>query len=267
MDPEFGTAAIAIYTGDIGALKDELAAHPELVTKRSSCSHPTLLQFIACDGNDIVEPVASARLLVELGAETWPPVVAAAGCNTLAVLEFLIDHGAAFDRADVWNPLEEALYWSNDETVELLLRRGAKVRSLAAAAGLGDEAALDRLLDGDLLHADAGPIRSPFAETVPEHLASDPASIVDHAFVMAVNCGQTEAAVRLLAAGARVNEAPPGYHWQGTALHAAAWRGDREPVAWLLSVGADPTVRDGLANSDFAGWATHHGHPELLELL
>jgi hypothetical protein len=53
---------------------------------------------------------------------------------------------------------------------------------------------------------------------------------------MAINAGQREAAERLLNEGVNVNAKPPGYHWRGTALHVA-------------------------------GWAVHHGHRELVELL
>jgi ankyrin repeat protein len=185
----------------------------------------------------------------------------------VAVLRFLIDWGVAYDGQDVWTPLEEALYWASRDAIELLVERGAPIRSLAAAAGLGDLEALDQFLDGDPVRADAGPIRSPFPDTAPEELASEPQRIIDHAFVMAANSGQVDAAKRLRAVGARVNERPPGYHWKGTALHAACWRGDPMMVAWLLSIGADPTIRDGLADADAAGWATHHGHPELVQLL
>jgi len=64
-----------------------------------------------------------------------------------------------------------------------------------------------------------------------------------------------------------VNARPPGYHWRGTALHAAIWRGDSALVAWLMSAGADPSIRDESVDSDAAGWAIHHGHHELLTLL
>ena len=109
-------------------------------------------------------------------------------------------------------------------------------------------------------------IGSPFPDTIPEGLAHDPDSILDHAFAMAVNAGRQNAAAILLDAGAAINAKPPGYHWHGTALHAAVWRGDRELVEWLLERGADPEIRDGLADSDAAGWANHHGHPGLVEL-
>jgi hypothetical protein len=159
--------------------------------------------------------------------------VAAAGCNSAAVLRFLIDSGAAYDRDDTWTPLEEALYWNSRNTVEILIEHRSPVRSLGAAAGLGDLEAIDRFLDGDPLHADAGPVRSPFPDTVPDELANEPDAIIDHGFVMAANTGQLDAAKRLYAAGARVNGRPPGYHWHGPALHAACWMGhpSRTPPA------------------------------------
>ncbi|MEM7338111.1 MAG: ankyrin repeat domain-containing protein [Actinomycetota bacterium] len=267
MDPEYETAAIAIYTGDLSDLDRELTAKPELVTRRSSCGHPTLLQLVACEAADLVNPVGAARLLVERGAETWFPVVSAAGCNSAEVLRFLIDSGAAFDRDDSWTPLEEALYWNSQDTVQVLVEHQAPVRSLAAAAGLGDLNVINGFLDGDPLRSDAGPVRSPFPDTVPYEMADDPQAIINHGFVMAANTGQLEAAKRLRTAGARVNERPPGYHWHGTALHAACWRGDPSLVGWLISIGADPAIRDGLADADATGWATHHGHPDLLPLL
>jgi len=267
MDPEFETAAIAIYTGQLEGLASELTANTGLVTRRSTCGHPTLLQLVACDHVDIVDPVGAARVLVDHGAETWPEVVAAAGCNSTAVLQFLIDSGADYDKKDTWAPLEEALYWASQDTLELLVEQKAAIRSLVAAAGLGDLEELEGFLDGDPIDNDAGPIRSPFPDTVPDELANNPSAIVDQAFVMAVNSGQLAAAKRLHVAGARVNNRPPGYHWNGTALHAACWRGNSTLVSWLMSIGADPTIRDGLANADAAGWANHHGHPELMPLL
>ena len=114
---------------------------------------------------------------------------------------------------------------------------------------------------------DLDALGSPFPDTVPRALADDPQSILDHAFVMAVNAGHRVVAELLHGRGAEVNATPAGYHWHGTALHAACWRGDADLVAWLLSAGADPSIRDGLASSDGAGWATHHGHDHLLPLL
>jgi hypothetical protein len=50
---------------------------------------------------------------------------------------------------------------------------------------------------------------------------------------------------------------------RGTALHEAAWHGDRALVDELLALGADPTIRDLQFDGPPAAWAHHGGHPEL----
>lgn len=128
--------------------------------------------------------------LERLGALLQAPLVAAAGCNSRAVLRFLLDHGVDIDGQNLTTPLDEAIYWSNDDIAAFLLDRGARVRALSTAAGLGDVDMMGRFFDDvGALRANAGPIGSPFADTVPAHLANDAVSIVDHAFVMAVNNG------------------------------------------------------------------------------
>lgn len=267
MDEDFGEAALAIFVGDVGGLTSLVTDDPGLATRVSSVGHPTLLQLVACEAEQLPKAVDAARVLVQAGAATGSPLVAAAGCGSLSVLEFLLDEGVGIEGEDLWTPLDEALYWANADSAELLVSRGARIRALSSAAGLGDVEAIARFFDGKVLAAAAGPIGSPFPDTVPDELARDPQSILDHAFVMAVNAGQQAAAEDLLGRGAEVNARPPGFHWRGTALHAAIWRGDAALVTWLMSSGADPSIRDGLADSDAAGWATHHGHPELLPLL
>jgi len=267
VDPEFGEAAMAILAGDAQTLESLLAVTPELATQMSSVGHPTLLQLIACEAAELPDPVSSARVLVDAGAAMGPPLVAAAGCGSRSVLNFLLSAGSAIDGDMLWTPLDEAIYWAQFEIVALLMERGAVVRALSTAAGLGDLTAIDRFFDGERLLASAGPIGSPFPDTVSDALAHDDQSIVDHAFVMAVNAGQPAAAQGLLQRGAAVNSKPPGFHWQGTALHAAVWRGDAALVEWLMSAGADPSVRDGLVDSDAFGWATHRGQHELTAIL
>ena len=268
MDEAFGPAALAIYAGDIDELRGLLAADEGLATRESSVSHPTLLQLVACDEAAIAKPVEAAEVLVDAGAPTHLPLVAAAGCGSRRVLEFLLDRGVPIDGEDpAWTALDEAVYWAHAEIAGFLVGRGARVRALSTAAGLGDSAAIDRFLPDGELAPDAGPIGSPFSDTIPRELANDPGSILDHAFVMAVNAGQQLCAARLLGEGGNVNAKPPGYHWRGTALHAAVWRGDRDLVVWLLEQGADPEIRDDMVGSDAVGWAKHHGHLELVELL
>ena len=54
---------------------------------------------------------------------------------------------------------------------------------------------------------------------------------------------------------------------RNTALHEAAWNGDRPMVELLLALGANPTLRDTEFGGTPAGWARHNGHPEIAALL
>ena len=267
MDPVFHPAMAAIATGDLDGLRALLATDPELVRRRSSCSHPTLLQLVACEATQLPDAVGAARILVEAGAELSEPLVAAASVDAREVLLYLLEQGVGVDGQGDWTPLDEALYWRHRDLAQVLLQQGAQIRSLRSAAGLGRVDAVEGFFPQGALSPTAGPIRSPFADTVPDERASAAADVIDHAFVMASNNGQRDAAAALLARGAQINAKPPGYHWRGTALHAAVWHGDQPMVEWLLQHGADPSIRDGLVDSDAVGWAKHHQHPELVALL
>lgn len=52
-----------------------------------------------------------------------------------------------------------------------------------------------------------------------------------------------------------------------TALHWAAWNGERDRVEVLLGYGADLTLRDRTHSGTPLGWAKASGHDELTELL
>jgi hypothetical protein len=267
VDPHFRDAALAIYAGDPAELRRVLDATPGLATERSSTSHPTLLQLVACEAAALPDPTASAQVLLEAGADPDEPLIAAAGCGSASVVEYLLRAGADIEGPPDWGPLDEAIYWCQLTIASSLIEQGAQIRRLSAAAGAGRLADVERFLDGDRPTGDAGPIGSPFPDTVPAAEANDPVAVVNHAFVMAVNSGAQVTARRLHRAGAEVNARPPGFHWAGTALHAAVWRGDAELVAWLVELGADPTVRDGMVDADAWQWARHHENEHLLELL
>ncbi|MEZ5379184.1 MAG: ankyrin repeat domain-containing protein [Acidimicrobiales bacterium] len=273
VEERFGPAAMAILAGNLAELADLVTADAELITRPSAVSHPSLLQFVACEAAQLPDPAGAARVLVAAGAELQGPLVAAAGCGSFAVVDVLLDAGADIDGGDLaattsWTPLDEALYWSNADMAQVLLDRGAGIRALSTAAGLGDLGAIAACFDatGNLTAA-AGRIGSPFAETVPLDRADERQSVLDHAFVMAADCGRRAAAADLLERGANIDAVPPGFHWRGTALHAAAASGDADLVRWLLEHGADPTITDGMVGADAAGWARHHGHDHLVDLL
>ena len=52
-----------------------------------------------------------------------------------------------------------------------------------------------------------------------------------------------------------------------TALHWAAWNGEREHIDVLLAHGADPTLQDRTHSGTPSGWANANGHKDLAELL
>jgi Ankyrin repeats (many copies) len=62
------------------------------------------------------------------------------------------------------------------------------------------------------------------------------------------------------------SDAPADDPWQ-TALHVAAMEGNLRLAQSLLSLGADPDIRDERFNSTPLGWARYFGQDQLIELL
>jgi hypothetical protein len=110
MDEAFGPAALAIFTNDLPLLARLLTDDPGLAGRRSSIGHPTLLQLVACEEPHVPDPVGAAGILVAAGAPTSDPLVAAAGCDAKAIVEFLLDKGVGVHGEGAWTPLDEALY-------------------------------------------------------------------------------------------------------------------------------------------------------------
>jgi ankyrin repeat protein len=286
MEPKFETAVAAVRCGDLEQFKAALKADPSLATARSSQSHPTLLQCVALDGNGKPDNVEMARILVAAGAPIDGPLVAAASIDNAPVAELLLDRGAAIDGNGRWSPIEEALYWNSRETLALLLKRGARVRNLRIAAGLGRTDLIAAFFDENgALKPGAGRIEWPFgtleeiersnydARTKRE-LADrirawlqDRQGIIDNAFVYACMHGHIDAAELLLEKGAAINAIPDGFDFAGTGLHYAALNGHRAMVEFLLRRGADPRIKDTKVYSDAAGWAAHAGRSDVVELL
>jgi hypothetical protein len=116
----------AAYAGDLAAFREIITRTPALVSARSSCSHPTLLQFVAVDGDlgKIPRPAGFAQVLIVAGAALDEPLVAAASVNAREVLDAILTAGASAP----WTALEEALYWGYSELATYLWReRGADV--------------------------------------------------------------------------------------------------------------------------------------------
>lgn len=267
MDLIFHPAVAAILTGDLDGLRAILRADPTLVHQHSSCSHPTLLQLVACEAKHLPDAVGAAAVLVEAGAAMAEPLVAAASVDARDVLLFLLAQGIGVDDTGDWRPLDEALYWRHLELADLLVARGARIRTLRVAAGLGRVEEVERFFVQGRLVDHAGPIGSPFDHAGPVAPRNQPQDILDNAFVMAVHNGKQEVAAILLARGANICAKPPGFHWRGTALHAAVWSRNLPMLDWLLAHGADPSIQDDSYHADAVGWADHNGFPEIATLL
>ncbi len=283
MDRKFYPAIAAIMSGDVDRLRSLLDQDPSLATARSSNSHPTLLQCLVLDAVDLPNKVEVAKVLIDAGAEINGPLCAAASIGNLEVAASLLDAGASINGPGGWSPLEEALYWSNDGVIELLLARGASVHNLRIASGLGRVDLIEGFFDSDgCLKPEAGKIDWPFGDPLTSNLAKpiaeelqgkidgwsdDSRDLINNAFVYACMHNRLEAATLLLHKGADIDSIPSGFDYSGTGLHYAALRGHRPMVEFLLEHGANPDVKDPKVNNSPAGWADYGGHEELKEYL
>ena len=85
MDARFHGLMQAAWRGRLAEFEEILDRTPSLVTDRSSCSHPTVLQFVGLDGGTEKIPDAHrfVSALVSRGARLDEPLVAAASIGSL----------------------------------------------------------------------------------------------------------------------------------------------------------------------------------------
>ena len=274
----FETAVEAVIAGDVGVLRSLLQEHPELVGARSTrATHfdppvhrATLLHYVAANGVEGYRQrtpknaVEIARTLLEAGAEvdaladlyggqctTMSLLVssshpAAAGLQ-VALVDTLLDFGAALDARGSGNwvsPLMTALIFGFGDAAEALVRRGARVDGLAAAAGLG------RLADATRL------------------LPSSSADDRHRALALAAQHGRVEIVRLLLDAGEDANRYNPnGMHSHATPLHQAVIAGQTVVVRLLAQRGARLDIKDTIYQGTPLGWAEHAGQTEIAEYL
>ena len=262
----FESAVEAVINGEIGALASAIAADPALVQARSTrvthfdppVHRATLLHDVAANGVEGYRQrtpgnaVAVARTLLDAGAA--PDAVAdmyGGQCTTMsmlassdhparagvqvALIDTLVDFGASVEAIGegAWtSPLLTALTFGFADAAEALVRRGARVDTLAAAAGLGRAADVDRLL--------------PIAVSEDRH----------RALALAAQLGHPTIVERLLEAGEDPNRYnPKAGHSHTTPLHQAVWRGHAPVVRLLVERGARLDLRDTIYKSTPLGWA------------
>jgi hypothetical protein len=274
----FESAVEAVIHGDIPSLERLLRGNPELVHARSArVTHfdppvhgATLLHYVAANGvegyRQLTPPnaVIVATTLLEAGADvdalagmyggryptmsmlvsSGPP--AAAGLQ-VPLLHTLLDFGASVEGRGAGpcaSPLMTALAFGHGDAAGALVDRGARVDTLAAAAGLGRAADAYRLLGtatGEDRH---------------------------RALVLAAQHGHADIVGLLLDAGEdpdRYN--PAGNHGHSTPLHQAVLAGRDEVVRLLVTRRARLDIRDMIYKSTPLGWAVYGGHAKIADYL
>lgn len=274
----FETGVESVVNGDLATLESLLRVDPELVRARSTrithhdppTHRATLLHYVAANGVEghrqktPANAVAIARALLEAGAEvdaladmyggeytTMSMLVSSAHPANAGVqvplVETLLDFGASVEgqgSPPFRSPLMTALAFGYLGAAEALVRRGARVEGLAAAAGLGRVADAARLLataDGDSRH---------------------------RALALATQHGHVEVVRLLLDAGEDPNRYnPDGTHSHSTPLHQAALAGHGAVVRLLVERGARLDIKDTIYQGTPLGWAIYGKQTEIAEYL
>jgi len=275
---QFESAVEAVINGDISALATLLREHPELVRARSTrvthfdppVHRATLLHYIGANGiegyREKTPPnaVEVAKMLLESGAEVDALADMYGGQHTtmsmlvssghpakaglqVALVDTLIDFGAAVEprgTGDWTSPLMTALAFGYHDAAEALVRRGARVGNIAAAAGLGR------------------------VDTARELLPTSSSQDRHRALALAAQQGHEDIVRMLLDAGEdpdRYN--PKGNHSHSTPLHQAVWSGRDAVVRLLVERGARLDIKDTIYEGTPLGWARYGGQTAIAEYL
>lgn len=255
---EFEAAADAVVSGNLATLDALLKEQPDLVRARSARTHKcTLLHYVAANGVEDYRQrtppnaVAAARRLLQAGAEvdalaetygggqyqtTMNLLVSSAhpaGAGLQAQLvETLLDFGAAINGLDdKGSPLMTALAFNYRDAAAALVRRGARLDGVIAAAAVGRlHLVKSYVVDSVTLRAGV-PLQGP----VWMHIPNDDKSHIELAFVWACKFGRTDVARYLLDVGVPATACDTDHM---TALHWAAASGSIELAKSLLRRGA-----------------------------
>jgi ankyrin repeat protein len=250
----FEAAADAVISGDEAALAHLLRDDPALIRARSTRSHhATLLHYIAANGVEDfrqrtpANAVVIARVLIDAHAEVDATADTYGGGPTMTTLnllassvhparaglqvplaELLLDAGAAIEGvARDGSPLLTALAFRYPDAAEALARRGARVDTVLAAAGLGRQDIVQHFVRADgSLNADVRLASAPWGR-----LARNPQAHTERALIWAATLGQL--GVTKFLSGLRLDLGAKDE--QGfTALHWAAFQGHQDVVEVLL---------------------------------
>jgi hypothetical protein len=275
---QFESAVEAVVAGETATLTALVRQNSALVHARSTrvthfdppVHRATLLHYVAANGVEgyrqktPANAVDVAKVLLQAGAEVDSLADMYGGqCTTMnllvsschpaeaglqvPLLETLLDFGASIEGRGTgrWvSPLMTALAFGYGDAAEALVRRGARVDRIDAAAGLG------RLDD------------------VRQLLATADRESCHRALALAAQHGHGDVARLLLDAGEDPNRYnPAGNHAHSTPLHQAALAGHDAVVRLLVERGARLDIKDTIYQSDPAGWAAHAGNNDIADYL
>ena len=240
-DPDFDAAfertADAVVAGDIDALRHELCIRPALASARSPRPHRcTLLNYLGANGFEgwrqktPPNAVDVIDLLIEFGSDPNAVCYTYRGGPGEHTLGLLTSSG---------HPREAGLTLA---MVAALGRGGAKLNAVyTLLTKLFQAHRAGRLADAvQGLDIDAKPVGGVVLESA--------------------SLGESDIIFALLDAGADVNARRGD---GATALHQAAYDGDRTLVEALLARGADASLRDDVFDGTAVGWAFAGGHEDL----
>ncbi len=274
----FEEAVEAIVNGDAPTLARLLEEDSTLVRARSTrvnCFDPpvhraTLLHYLAANGveghrqRSPKNAVEMARLLLDAGADPNALQDSYGGQNTIMAMlvsssppkdagvqvplvDVLVDYGATISPSGqgAWtSPVETALVFNMCAAADALVRRGAPIDTLAAAAGLGRLDDVRRML--------------PSASANDRH----------RAVALAAQCGHADVLALLIDAGEDPNRFnPPGTHSHSPPLHQAIAAGHLNVVKLLIERGARLDITDTIYQSTPLGWARYCDQPEIAAYL
>ena len=265
---QFESAVEAIITGEAATLRSLLRGNPELIRARSArithfdppVHRATLLHYVAANGVEGYRQktpknaVEIAKTLLKAGAEAdaladlygghyTTMCMLVSSCHPakagvqVELVETLLDFDAAVEAsgsAQWGSPLMTALAFGYRSAAEALVRHGARVDNIAAAAGLG------RLADVAQLLATADPENR------------------HRALALAAQHGHVDIVQLLLDAGedpSRYN--PNGNHSHSTPLHQAVLAGHDAVVRLLVDRGARLDMKDTIYQGTPLGWAMY----------
>ena len=250
MTEKFEKAVDAVVSGDTETLKLLLRREPDLIRMRSSRAHRAMLiHYVAANGvederqSTPTNAVDVANVLINAGAEidatfldggsgTTPLVSLVTSFHphkagvAAELVSVFVNAGARVDgiKGD-GEPLRLALSSEYPESVQALLKCGAKIMNVEIAAGLGELELVERFVD-------EGGVSS---------------RELEGAFWSACKYGHTEVAECLLKRGVDIDVKGGA---NNTGLMLASQRGRRDAVEMLLGYGASVELKN-----DFGGTA------------